>query len=92
VNLDGRLRPIDDDHDPIAPHRVAPSPVPGKVIDMPRRVDELEPLGDPEQHRSAVVGTVADLDLDPAFDASCRRKVALVIMARSRITGQGIEV
>ena len=31
---------------------------------MPRRVDELEPLGDPEQHGPAVAGEVPDLDLD----------------------------
>lgn len=38
--------------------------VPGGIVDILRRVDELPPLGNAEQHRPAIAFELADLDLD----------------------------
>ncbi len=56
MHLDRLHRPVRDDPDSVPSHRVPSSPLPLQVLDMPRRVDELEPPGDPEQHGPVVAG------------------------------------
>lgn len=56
MHLHDRHRPVRDETDAVAGHPVAAGTVALQVIDMPRRTDELEPLGDAEQHGPAVAG------------------------------------
>ena len=49
MDLHALHRPVRDEPDPVAGHPVAMGPVSLKVRDVPRRVDELEPLGDAEE-------------------------------------------
>ena len=53
MHLDQVLGMIRNDRDPVAGHPVAPSLVSLEIVDMPRRVDELQPLGNAEQHGPA---------------------------------------
>lgn len=43
-------RLVRDDPDPVARHRVASSPVRLQVLDVRGHADELEPLGDRDEH------------------------------------------
>ncbi|MEN6342189.1 MAG: hypothetical protein ABFC89_06465 [Methanospirillum sp.] len=54
MDLDDLHRPVHDKSNPVAFHPIASSPVPGEVLRMPRRVDELQPLGDAEKHGPAL--------------------------------------
>ena len=64
VHLDQVCRLIRHDRDPVAGHRVPSSPVPLQVLHMRRRIDVLQPPGDPKQHQLVVPGEVNDHDLN----------------------------
>ena len=48
VDLESLHRSVCFEPDPIAYHPIASSPVPQQILHVPRHVDELEPLGDPD--------------------------------------------
>jgi hypothetical protein len=49
MHLNEIARVVGHDIDPVANHTVSAGAIPLEVLNMPRRVDGLEPLGDPEQ-------------------------------------------
>ena len=65
VHLDQVRLVVRDNRDPVVLHRVAPGPVPLKTRRVPRRVHELEPLGDAEEHGPANVRKKGELE--PSF-------------------------
>ena len=46
---------IRDNRDPVVPHRIPSSPVSLQVLDVPRRVHELEPPGEAQEDEPASV-------------------------------------
>ena len=62
--LDEIARVIGYGIDPGANHTVSAGAIPLRVLDVRRRVLELEPLGDAEQHGPTLAGEPEDLDPD----------------------------
>jgi hypothetical protein len=56
VHLSQVLKAVGLDRDPVFFHRISAGPVSLQVLGMPRRVDILEPLGDPELERALSAG------------------------------------
>ena len=63
---------IDRNCDPVAPHRVPSSQVPLQILDVPGRVDELEPLGDAGEHGPARTSPDQVRIHAPALSTRCR--------------------
>ena len=62
MHLDKVLEVVGHDIDPVVNHTVSAGAIPLQVLDMPRRVHELQPLGDAGEDGPAVVPSSTNRD------------------------------